>query len=553
MHSHLHSAVFVALVALPLVTAAQSFVLSTEQAGLSAASNSNGVAVADYDLDGDLDIYFVNSRLHDESDPGSWSRLYTNNGDGTFSDVTDEAGVRADSIDGYNERNPLHQQHGDPPMGDRFGAAWGDYDNDGDPDLFLTAAGREILYHNNGDGTFTDATSAAGLESPRNDIAENSSAAWWDYDSDGDLDLYVGSWYAPISGRMYENQGDGTFLDVTEASGLKDIGQTWTPLPIDVNSDGWIDLYAVNDFGPNRIFINDGNKNFVDETDQRALGDDGHGMGVTLGDYDNDGDFDIYHTNIYQGDAEWNPLFENDGTGHFSDVSHELGVEHADWAWGTAFFDCDHDGDLDLYVANGFRSEPPFNNRLFVNSLVETGEVAFENVAPNAGVDGLAEARSLAVFDYDNDGDVDLLVANIQAGGDPEQRNMPYLYQNVSSTANWLKVELEGTTSNRNGFGARVSATTATGTYHRHHDGISFLGQSIAPLHFGLGEAEVVESLAVTWLSGLVETYPSVEVNRTKSCVKEAVSPCTPRTRRFRTTLDLSRWRPHLHSIRPAV
>ena len=471
--------------------AAQDFVLKTYETGLFLVSKTNGVAVADYDLDGDLDIYFVAIQQYDPEDETTWNRLFRNNGDGTFSDVTVEAGVLS-KVNG----------HSWSAMGNKFGAAWGDYDNDGYSDLFLTNVGENELYHNQGDGTFINVTEPAGVVGDSTN--HNSSAVWWDYDLDGDLDLYISAWIG--LNRMYENIGDGTFLDVTESTALGDSGRTWTSLPFDGNNDGLLDLYVVNDFGANKFYVNLGNKSFGEATAEFGLEDAGHGMGVTLGDYDNNGFFDIYLTNIEGlNPATPNPLFTNTGHSYFINKSTLLGVSEAGWAWGTEFFDCDHDGDQDLYVVNGFKIEPG-KNYFFLNAL-DVGRATFPNKSVQSGTDGEAEARGLIVFDYDDDGDLDLLVSNF--------REQPYLYENQTVSKNWLKIKLEGTHSNRNAFGAIVRVSANGKTCHRNHDGVDFLGQSIKPLHFGLGEALMAEEIVVQWPNGTEEKIFDVSVNQT--------------------------------------
>lgn len=465
----------------------QPFILNTETSGLQTAIATNGVAVADYDLDGDLDVYFVAQEQYSESDPTTWNRLFRNNGDGTFVDATEAAGVGS-RLSGQTEGS----------MGYKFGAAWGDFNNDGYPDLFLTNYGRDELYRNQGDGTFVEVTETAGVAGNATD--HNTSAVWWDYDLDGDLDLYVSAWVG--TNIMYENLSDGTFADVTEAAALADTGSTWTSIALDVNDDDWPDLYVVNDFGANRFYVNQGDKTFREATAEFGLENEGHGMGVTIGDYDNNGLFDIYLTNI--SDVVPNPLFANTG-GYFVDRAHEAGVHDAMWGWGTEFFDCDHDGDEDLYVVNGFNIEPGTN--VFFENVLEEGEPRFENVSEEMWVDGEAEARGLVVFDYDADGDLDLLVANF--------REAPYLYTNRTAQGNWLKVRLQGTTVNRNAFGSVVRVTAGNRTFHRHHDGVEFLGQSIQPIHVGLGYVNRVDEVLVEWPGGATEKVTDVAVNQT--------------------------------------
>ena len=494
MKAILYSFILFFIFSAPERLIAQSFHLKTDVAGISnnGVRDLNGVSVADYDGDGDLDIYMVSYWQYSELLPRTWNRLFQNQGDGTFLDVTDEAGVHS-KVSGYDRGG----------MGNKFGASWGDYDNDGDPDLFLTQIGPNILYKNNGDGTFTEVTREAGLF--LDDPGHASSSLWWDFDIDGDLDLYVSVWGGPDrSNYFYENMGDGTFADITALTGTGDAGYTWTTVPIDGNNDGLFDLYVVNDFGANTFYVNQGDKTFSEATAEFGLEDEGHGMGVTTGDYNNDGFFDIYLTNIAEHYP--NPLFLNTGTGSFVNKAEELNVHDAGWAWGTEFFDCDNDGDLDLYVANGFLVEPG-TNHLFTNQLVEQNVPTFQDVSSASGTNGGAEARGLVVFDYDNDGDKDMLVAN--------WREAPYLYTNEGASKNWLKIELEGTRSNRNGVGSMVKLTTPLGKIaYRLYTGVDFLGQSIQPIHFGLGGEREVSELEVTWPNGSIDRVELIPANQ---------------------------------------
>ncbi len=477
-------------------THAQQFVMKTQDAGLIDAYNSNGISVADFDLDGDLDLYFVGYLPHEESDPTSWNRLYRNNGDGTFTDVAVEAGVRVDFLPKRDERM----------MGNKFGASWGDYDDDGDPDLFLTNVGPEVLFQNKGDGTFEDVSVQAGLQESfaSGDSLETAGALWWDLDVDGDLDLYVYAWTG--QNRLYENNGDGTFNNISDASGVDSWGRTWTVLPADVDRDFIPDLYLVNDFGPNELYKGLGNNTFEDVTDLYQVGDSGNGMGATIGDVNNDGLFDIFLTNISMRPGTPNPLYLGTQAPPFVEAATGLGIDRTDWSWGTEFFDADQDGDLDVYVVNGMALEGVTPNRFFSNTLAETGTFGFIDISESSNTNGSAEARGLVVFDGDGDGDLDMLVAN---WGDAT-----YLYENQSITGNWLQIELEGVTSNKNGLGAVLRATTAEGTYFRMNDGMDFLGQSIQPVHFGLGSANVVRELRITWPNGYVESFFDVTANQ---------------------------------------
>ncbi len=486
--------VLLGTLSIPTILKAQDFRLSTTEAGLDVndSRDHNGVSVADYDLDGDLDIYLVSSRQYDSTIPKTWNRLFRNEGNGQFSDVTEEAGVHS-KVSGYAT----------DVMGNKYGASWGDYDNDGDPDLFLTNVGPEILFRNDGDGSFSDVTEESGLT--HSDDGSTTSSVWWDYDLDGDLDLYISVFSgSDTRNRLHENMGDGTFQNVTAASGLGDEGRTWTSMPIDADNDGLLDLYVVNDFGDNTFYRNRGDKTFEDLTTEYGLNNEGHGMGVTVGDYNNDGLFDIYLTNIAEHFP--NPLFLNTGEARFDEQAAALGVEDAGWAWGTEFFDGDNDGDLDLYVANGSLLDPG-SNYYYTNLLVGHGQMSFENSSELSGANGDGEGRGLTVFDYDEDGDLDLLVANRSVA--------PYLYKNESSTLNWLKVNLEGTTSNRNAFGATVRISANGHTMYRHNDGVEFLGQSVQPVHFGVGNATVIDEIVVRWPDGVEETYYDVTTNQT--------------------------------------
>jgi hypothetical protein len=476
---------------------AQTFVLKTQEAGLAVVKKTNGVAVADYDLDGDLDVYFVAKQQYNENDASTWNRFFRNNGNSTFSDITLEAGV-------------ISRVSGQPfnEMGYKFGAAWGDYDNDGYPDVYLTNYGPNLLYRNQGDGTFVDVTASAGVASSAS--LSHSSAVWWDYDLDGDLDLYVSAWRGP--NIMYENNGDGTFADVTAASGLVDRLATWTSIPIDGNNDSLPDLYVVDDFkAPNKFFLNLGNKTFREATQEFGLISRGNGMGVAVGDYNNDGLFDIYVTNI-SGlelfDNETNPLFTNTGQGSFVDKAAETGVAIAGWGWGTEFFDCDHDGDEDLYAVNGydFNGDDADTTNFFFQNILDSNIQSFINVTNQCGADGWADGLGLVAFDYDNDGDLDLLVSNA--------KEEPYLYENQSASQNWLKIELEGVESNRTAFGTIVKVTAGGTSYYRQYDGVDFLGQSAQPLHFGVGDKPMVDEITIRWPRGREEKVLNVAANQ---------------------------------------
>jgi hypothetical protein len=482
----------------------QEFVHVENEVGLDEARNSNGVAVADYDNDGDLDIFLVGYHSFVPSEDTTWSRLFRNNGQGAFEDVTVEAGFDRQFI---NMDVPAAR-------GEKMGAAWGDYDNDGFADIFLTNSREDQLYHNNGDGTFTDVTTKAGVQGCHN--CYSASGLWWDHDTDGDLDLYV----SIVNGEniMYENLGDGTFRDVTNQTGLAGAGITWTTVALDVGKDGFLDLYLANDTQINQFFENRTGLVYNEASRAYRLDDEGAGMGIAIGDYNNDGYFDLYVTNIFNHLP--NPLLMNTGNRRFQNVAAEVGVDNTGWGWGTQFFDCDHDGDEDLVVVNGVEEKQSIggviqedvDNFFFRNMIMEGGE-GFVDYSKESGANGSARARGLEVFDYDNDGDLDMIVGNT--------KDHPYFYRNETIDAdqsddgrNWIHIWLEGTISNRNAFGTQVMITVDGRSYYRWHHGAGFHGQSIKPVHFGLGESNQIDEIEVTWLSGMVESYSDIEANQ---------------------------------------
>ncbi len=476
-------------------TFAQQFLEVAAQANLTSSIHSNGHAVADYDRDGDLDIFIVARKSYLEADSATWSRLYRNGGDGIFSDVTVASGF---SIQFTNPGDSGTE-------GQKMGAAWADYDNDGFPDLLLTHYRKVELYRNNGDGTFRDITVDAGIADCYD--CYNSSALWWDLDKDGDLDLYISDWEG--SNRLYQNNGDGTFIDRTDYFNLGDEGNTWTSIPIDANHDGWPDLYLANDYFRNKFYLNINGDFFMEATTAYGLEDYGNGMGIATGDYNNDGFFDIYLTNIAEFAA--NPLFTAQAVGDFENYAAETGVDSAGWAWGTSFLDADLDGDEDLYVVNGYIYSH-HTNKFYKNMLME-GSNIFKDISEMTQADGPADAMSLTTFDYDNDGDQDMLVSNTD--------NTPYLYQNLSiipnrvSERNWLKVELEGTASNRDGLGTILRAYAGGMAFHRYYHGAGLLSQNLVPVHFGLGMHDMVDSLFISWPNSKQEVFYNILTNQT--------------------------------------
>ena len=486
----------VTLLAAPLA-AAQPFENRTFAAGLGSVTGANGVAVADYDRDGDLDVYVVVRAAYNAGDTRTWSRLFANRGDGTFIDQTRRAGVAGSGGVGLPS---------DGGNGAKLGAAWGDYDGDGWPDLYLTHAGPNQLLRNNGDGTFADVTEAAGVAGGPTQLS--TSAVWFDADLDGDLDLHVGVWedYATggaardLANPYFENQGDGTFREASADVGLGDRGKTYTALPLDVDGDGDPDLYDANDFGANRLYLNAGDGTFSEATAALGLEDGGEGMGLAWGDLDGDGRGDVFLTNRADSPSQENALFVAQAEG-YAERAEAAGVAKTGWGWGTEFFDLENDGDQDLFVVNGyFAADTP--NALFRND----GATPLAEVAEAWGLADRDPARGLAVFDADADGRLDLLVANVSRA--------PHFYANRTDAGAWLSISLDGSGANRDALGAVVEVEAGGRRLVRFHHGAQFLGQSLAPVHVGLGGAEAVDRVTVRWPGGEVEEVTGLAVNQ---------------------------------------
>ncbi len=471
----------------PLSILGQGFFSSDEFSNITNTQYANGIAVADYDNDGDLDVYIVSKDAFDSSNPSTWNRLYQNDGL-SFKDVTVASGLH---LAQYAEAAASE-------YGAKMGASWGDCNNDGYPDLFLTNKGKNQLWLNQGDGSFRNISAESGIEGT--ETGHSSSALWWDYDNDGDLDLYVGSWIDDNS--FYRNDGDLKFTDISNETGLNDVGRTWTSIPFDVNKDGLLDLFIVNDFGSSELFINQSNDQFINQTKHYKLNEPGQGMGVDICDYKNDGNFDIYVTNISQ--LKENPLYINNGN-TFDNLGSQLGVSDARWGWGARFFDFDHDTDEDLYVVNErfFETGNLEYNRFFVQY-----DNGFKESASDFGLSKNTDAKTQEVFDFDGDGDLDILLGN---WGD-----FPVLYRNdENNKGNWVQIKLRGTISNRDAFGTVVKIKTEDEKLqHRLNHGANFLGQSIKPVHFGLGQNEIIKELTIFWPSGKIEKINDLDINR---------------------------------------
>ena len=480
-----------------------------------------GGAFVDYDNDGDIDLFLVNSG--DFADSNLTSMLYRNNGDGTFTDVTAVAGVG--NAGNYGQ-----------------GVACGDYDNDGYPDLYVTNFGTNVLYHNNGDGTFSDVTQKAGVA----DTLWSSSATFLDYNRDGYLDLYVVNYldysldtpYPPCGegkirsychpkyfkgapDRLYRNSGDGTFADVTEAAGINDIGGHFHGkglgvVAADFNNDGASDLYIANDVTPNYLFKNRGDGTFEEiglfaGCAYSADGIEQAGMGVDAADYNGDGFLDIFVTNF---SYETNALYRNNGDETFTDISYEARLGDASYrfvGFGAGFFDYDNDGHPDLFVANG---------HIFENIAQTTDMVTYaqpDQLFHNNGDGTFAEAsfkarkgvsRGAIFGDYDNDGDMDIVVTQLNGRAE--------LFRNEDGNRrNWIRIKLVGTISNRDGVGARIVLTTGEAVRIQElHAGASYLCSNDPRVSFGLGDHTTIDRLKIRWPSGIVQVLEDIKANR---------------------------------------
>jgi len=524
------------------------------------ASVGAAAAAGDFDRDGWIDLYVTDSRK------GETNRLYRNDPDhpdypdgrSRFEDVAEAAG--------------LARVNGE--AGTSMDAVWGDYDADGWPDLYLVRWGHDALFRNRGDGTFEDVTRTLFERedgSPGMPWANGNAAIFLDYDLDGRLDIYIGNYFQPVDlwhlddtrimhdsfetarngGRnfLFHQQPDGRFREVAHELAVDDVGWTLAVGSADIDNDGWPDLFCANDFGPDRLFLNDRSGGFVNVSEHTIGSDTKKGMNVDFGDFNNDGWLDIFVANIttseylQEGDMLWhNDGLDENGALGLTDISLEAGTFDGGWGWGAKFFDYDNDGDLDLAAANGFisagegsywydlaswtvvgddptdsRNWPPIGDRSFsgyeaMRLWRNDGFDSFSDHAHEAGITTTADGRGVVTFDYDNDGDLDLYVAN--------QDQAPNLYRNDSrQRGHWLVVELETDPSsgvNRDAIGARVTLLMPDGQrmIRERDGGNGFSGQSDPRLHFGLGRHERVPLLEVRWPDGGVQYLEDVPADR---------------------------------------
>lgn len=488
-------------------------------------SMSGGVALIDYNNDGYLDIYFVNSLTVDmvKSNRTTKSVLYRNNGDLTFTDVTEKAGV------------------GDIGWG--MGAIVADYNNDGFDDLYVTCVGPNHLLKNNGNGTFTDVTNTAGVGDPR----WSAGASFFDYDNDGKLDLYVANYVSfdfnnlPEFGKdktcqykgvavqcgprglpgdgdsLYHNNGDGTFADVTKKAGVTDPNGYYGMgvIASDFDEDGLIDIFVANDSTPNFLYKNQGDGTFkeIGFISGTALNENGAAqgsMGVTVADYNHDGRLDLFVTNF---DDDYNVLYRNDGRGSFTDVSYAAKIAAVSLpyvGWGTKFFDYDNDGWVDLFVANGhvYPQIPSFQQRNFVHKNRRDG--TFTEVAEQLGAPFKEKrtGRGVAFGDLDNDGDVDVVLNNLGGAGQ--------LLRNDGGNANnSVLIKLVGVKTNRSGVGAMVKVVSGALTQKDEvRSGDSYISQSDQRLHFGLEKRTKIDLIEIRWPSGVIDKVMGANVNK---------------------------------------
>ena len=434
-----------------------------------------GVAAGDFDRDGWVDLYAV------RGDIGP-NLLFRNRGDGTFEEH--DGGV---GLTGAQSSGPV----------------FADYDGDGWLDLLVGGIDKTppTLFHNRGDGTFEDVTTGSGLSG----LTDNFSSSFGDYDRDGDLDIFISHWLTnDQGGYLWRNNGDGTFTDVSLFAGIPNrLLADFTPNFSDIDNDGWPDLLIAADFGTSQVFHNNQNGIFTNVTTD-VISDE-NGMGAAIGDYDNDGDLDWFVSSIYDPnktpEVNWgtsgNRLYRNMGDGTFEDATDSAGVRDGFWGWGSCFADFNNDGYLDLFHVNGFTLPDAVDFHLDPSRLfMSRGDSTFSESAVNFGISDHGQGRGVVCFDYDRDGDIDIFIANNQ--------QTPRLYRNEGGNdLNFLNIRLVGDSPNTEGVGGRIYVTIGEETQMRElRAGSNFLSQDPAEAHFGLKKAEVVDQVRIVFPTG---------------------------------------------------
>lgn len=502
---------------------------------------TGGVAAFDYDNDGLLDLFFTNGAAVpslEKTDPDFWNRLYHNNGDGTFTDVTEKAGVRG--------------------VGYSMGVAAADYDNDGFVDLYVAGVNRNQLLHNNGNGTFTDVTAKSGVPGllPDGRKGWSVTAGWFDFNNDGRLDLLVVNYldydvktaalcstqrlptfcspddFQGLPNILYRNNGDGTFTDVSRSSHIADfVGKGMGVAFGDYDGDGKMDIFLPNDTFPNFLLHNNGDGTFSEEAlpagvAYRSNGKAVAAMGADFRDLDNDGVPDIFHTAMY-GDNF--PLYHNLGGGQFEESTGPAGLMGPTsklTAWGTGLYDFDNDGWKDIFTANA----SILDNALLVehrayelpDSLFRSlGGLHFQDVSATAGADFVRPAahRGAAFGDFNNDGRMDVAVSVLNA---PPQ----LLINRTNSPNHWILLKLVGTVDNRDGLGTQVKLTTARGSqWNTSTTAVGYNSSSDKRVHFGLGDAAVIDSIELRWPSGVRQVLHGIQADQVLTVVEPGKRP----------------------------
>jgi hypothetical protein len=480
-----------------------------------------GGSAGDFNRDGFQDLYIPLGGAGPD-------KLYINNGDGTFTDQAADWGVAATCLS--------------------VSGAVGDYDHDGWPDLYVTSFGNgstrqpgaHRLYHNNGDGTFTDVADAAGVRFTSPSVGDGFGAAWGDYDLDGDLDLAVAGWFQNSNGnKLFRNNGDGTFTDVTASAVLFNMMPVrgFTPRFVDMNRDRYPELLWIADYGTSKYFVNNADGTFTEHTAQSSVGIETNGMGQTIGDFNNDGRLDWYVTSIYYdsgpiGNPNGNMLYLNQGGDVYFETSRIAHVNNGGWGWGVVAVDLNHDGWLDIVENNGWWTIEFIGEPMYAWLNVGTG-LDYSNAGPAIGLSDPYDGRGLLNFDMDNDGDQDLVLFG---WSDPVR---VYRCNLLGANANWLRVFLD--TTDRpdlapDGIGSRVTVRANGLTQVRHLDGGgNYLSQSETSAHFGLAGAQNVAELRIRWASGEQTILTNVAVNQTITIAAPRISSGGPAEPAVRT------------------